>query len=198
MHPVLLQLLTEHRDMGSLLTLLRRQRSLLADPFASNIGLLADALYYLPPFPDVTHHPLEGRSAGRPLHKRAIDPDRVRELEAQHVRLGRQGLDLLRDLEGAAREETMSRELVADNICLYVERLRHNMAFEELVLFPSADRHLDGQDWLAIAAEAVRTAPDPLFEPQVEQRFRELRDAITREAVGTEVESGDAFCKRAS
>jgi hemerythrin-like domain-containing protein len=109
-----------------------------------------------------------------------------------------QGLDVLRDLEGAAREESMSRERVADNICLYVERLRHNMAFEELVLFPAADRHLDDQDWRAIAADAVRAAPDPLFEPQVAQRFRELRDAITREAVGTEVESGDAFCQRAS
>jgi len=197
MHSVLLQLRTEHRDMGSLLTLLRRQRSLLADPFASNIGLLVDALYYLTSFPDVTHHPLEDRIAERLLHKRAIDPDRVQELEAQHVRLGRQGLDLLRDLEGAAREESMSRELVADNICLYVERLRHNMAFEELVLFPAADRHLDHQDWRAIEVAAVRTAPDPLFDPQVQQRFRELRDAIALEAAGTEAGRGDAYCKHA-
>ena len=125
------------------------------------------------------------------------DPDLVRELEAQHLRLGRQGLDLLRDLEGAAREESMSRELAAANICLYVERLRHNMAFEDLVLFPAAARHLDDLDWRAIAAEAVRTAPDPLFGPQVQQRFQQLRDAITLEAAGAEADPGDAFCKHA-
>jgi hemerythrin-like domain-containing protein len=197
MHPVLLQLGAEHRDMGSLLTLLRRQRSLLADPLASNIGLLVDALYYLTSFPDVTHHPLEDRIAERLLHKLAIDPDLVREHETQHDRLGRQGQDLLRDLEGAAREESMSRELVAANICLYVERLRHNMAFEELVLFPAAARHLDDQDWRAIAAGAARAAPDPLFDPQVQHRFQQLRNAITLEAVGTEADPGDAFCKHA-
>lgn len=197
MHPVLLQLGAEHRDMGSLLTLLRRQRSLLADPLAANIGLLVDALYYLKSFPDVTHHPLEDHIAERLLQERAIDPDLVRELETQHVRLGHQGLDLLRDLEGAARRESMSRELVATNICLYVERLRHNMPVEELVLFPAAARHLDDQDWRAIAADAASAAPDPLFDPQVQHRFQQLRDAFTLEAVGTEADPGDAFCKHA-
>lgn len=197
MHPVLVQLGAEHRDMGSLLTLLSRQRSLLADPLAANIGLLVDALYYLTSFPDVNHHPLEDCIAERLLHKRAIDSDLVRDLEAQHVRLGRQGLDLLRDLEGAAREETMSRELVADNICLYVERLRHNMYCEELVLFPAAARGLDDQDWRAIATDTASAEPAPLFVPQVQQRFQQLREAIKLEAVGTEADPGDAFCKRA-
>lgn len=197
MHPLLLRLDAEHRDMGSLLALLRRQHSLLADPFAPNIGLLVDTLHYLTSFPDVHHHPLEDRMAERLLHKRAIDPDLVRELEAQHVRLGRQGLELLRDLEGAARDETMSRELVADNICLYVERLRHNMVFEELVLFPAAARALDAQDWHAIAVDSARAAADPLFVAQADQRFRQLRAAIDLEAVGTETAPGEAFCRHA-
>lgn len=183
--------------MASILTLLRRQHSLLPDPFAVNIGLLVDALVYLTSFPDVHHHPLEDRIAERLLHKRAIDPDLVRELEAQHVRLGRQGLALLRDLEGAAREETMSRELVADDICLYAERLRHNMAFEELVLFPAAARRLDDLDWRSMAISTAQAAPGSLFALQVEQRFRQLREAIDVEATGTDADPGDAFCRRA-
>ena len=74
MHPVLQQLGAEHRDLRSLLALLRRQPSLLADPLAPNIGLLVDALSYLTSFPDVRHHPLEDRLAERLLRRDAIDP----------------------------------------------------------------------------------------------------------------------------
>lgn len=197
MHPVLQQLSAEHRDLRLLLALLRRQPSLLADPLAPNIGLLVDALSYLTSFPDVTHHPLEDRLAERLLQRGAIDATLVAELEAQHVRLGQQGLDLLRDLEGAARGETLSRELVASNICLYVERLRHNMAFEELVLFPAAARHLEAIDWRAIAADSVPGVPDPLFQPQAAQRFRELREAIDRESAGNDDETSAPYCTHA-
>ena len=197
MHPVLQQLGAEHRDLRSLLALLRRQPSLLADPLAPNIGLLVDALSYLTSFPDVRHHPLEDRLAERLLRRDAIDPAFVAELEAQHERLGQQGLDLLRDLEGAARGETLSRELVATNICLYVERLRHNMAFEELLLFPAAARALDAADWRDIEADGLPGAPDPLFQPQAEQRFLQLRQAIEREAAASAQDTRPAFCEHA-
>lgn len=149
---------------------------------APYIGLLVDALYYLTYFPDVTHHPLEDRITERLLHKHALDADLGRELEEQHVRIARQGLDLLRDLEGAAREESISRELVAANIELYVERLRYNMVFEELVLFPAAAKYFDDTDWHTIAPDGDHTPPDPLFHSKVEERFEQLRKAIALES----------------
>ena len=154
MPAVISRLLAEHRDLRRLVALLERQPSLLADAEAPNIGLLVDAMFYLTRFPDVTHHPLEDRITERLLARRALDADLGADIEAQHARLARQGLDLLRDLEGALREESMSRELVADNMRLYAERLRHNMAFEELTLFPAAARHL-----ITLADVVVTTIP---------------------------------------
>lgn len=182
MHTILDTLLAEHRDLHRLVALLERQPSLQPDPAAPNVGLLVDALFYLTRFPDVTHHPMEDRIAERLLARHALDPDLCAELEAQHARLSRQGLDLLRDLEGAARRESMSMELAASSIRLYAERLRHNMAFEELVLFPAASRSLDADDWRAIGPSAQRDPPDPLFHSKVQERFVELRRAISAEA----------------
>jgi hypothetical protein len=79
---------------------------------------------------------------------------------------------------------------VALNIRLYAERLRHNIAFEELVLFPLAARRLEPADWALIAA-GYEARPDPLFSSPVDQRFAHLRRAITLEA-GDDSDVGSA------
>lgn len=183
MHPVLRQLYADHRDLRSLMSLVSHQRSLLADPLAPNIGLLVDAMLYLTSFPDVRHHPLEDQLAKRLVQRRAIRPDMLRKLEGQHERLARQGVDLLRDLEGAAREELVSRELVEANIRLYVRRLGRNMQLEELSIFPAAAGCLSEDDWGIIAAAREMALPDPLFDSQTQERFAQLRAAIELEAV---------------
>lgn len=181
MHAILEILLAQHRDLARLINLLEQQPSLEPDPDAPHVGLLVDVLEYLTNFPDVTHHPLEDRIAERLLARQALEADLCAELEAQHARLAQQGAALLRDMEGAARRESMSMELVALNSRLYAERLRHNIAFEELVLFPRADRALDAQDWEAVAP-ARALAPDPLFSGTVDRRFAELHQVISAES----------------
>ena len=181
-HPALVRLRREHQDMQRLIALLRRQPSLLVDPDAPHIGLVVDALFYLTRFPDVTHHPLEDRLTERLMKKRALGADIHRELERQHAQLASQGLDLLRDLEGAARAESISRELVAANIGIYADRLHHNMAFEELYVFPAAERRLDAEDWQLILPDGPGQPPDPLFHAQIEERFLQLHQAIVAQA----------------
>ena len=68
----------------------------------------------------------------------------------RHQVLARQGADLMRDLESAAREETTSWPAVAGNARPYAERLRHNVAVEELALFPVAEEVFSDADWNAI------------------------------------------------
>lgn len=182
MHRALDRLLDEHRNLRRLVALLERQPTLAGDAFAPNVGLVVDALVYLTRFPDVTHHPLEDRITERLLARGRLDAELGREIEAQHVRLARQGIDLLRDLEGALREESMSHELAAAGIRLYAERLRHNMAFEELTLFPAAQRHLGADDWRAIEPPPYDATPDPLFRSQADERFAQLHRAIALEA----------------
>jgi len=178
MHPLINRLLKEHLDLTRLVALLDGQPALQADVDAPGIGVLVDALVYLTQFPDVTHHPLEDRIAERLILRRALDPALCAEMERQHAQLAQQGLDLMRDLEGAVRQESMSAELVTLNVRLYAERLRHNMAFEELVLFPAASASLREDDWRAIESSARRDLPDPLFHSDVPARFADLHRAI--------------------
>lgn len=181
MHPLIDRLLAEHRNLFRLVEWLGRHRELRAEPFAPEIHLMVDALVYLTRFPDVTHHPLEDRIAERLLARDGMPVEHAREIEAQHERLAHDGLALLRDLEGALREESMAPELAVSSARLYAERLRHNMMLEELTLFPAAQRYLDADDWTAIEAAADAGAVDPLFREDVEnieKRFVQLHRAI--------------------
>ncbi len=184
MSRVIDRLLSEHVNLGRLVRLLDRQPSLLVSPDAPNIGLIVDTLLYLTKFPDVTHHPLEDRIVERLRARDALSAGLADEIEAQHVTLARQGAALLDDLEGAVRQDTMSPEGAAANIRLYAERLRHNMAVEELALFPVAVRELDDGDWRLIEPMATTGTPDPLSDALMQTRFAELRRAIALEADG--------------
>lgn len=181
MHALLDALADQHRDLARLIGLLDRLPSLEPHPAAAHAALLVDVLVYLTNFPDVSHHPLEDRIASRLRERQWLQAELSEELEAQHARLAQQGAALLRDMEGAMRAESASLELVALNIRLYAERLRHNIAFEELVLFPLAAQRLAPADWALIAA-GYEARPDPLFSSPVDQRFAHLRRAITLEA----------------
>ena len=130
MSNVIERLITEHSRLTRVVRLLNDQSNLRTDATAPNIGLLVDALCYLTRFPDVTHHVLEDRMVERLLAKKALPVEFGHEIEAQHTKLIRDGLDLLRDLEAATRGENMSQELVDIRVRLYAERLRHNMAIE--------------------------------------------------------------------
>lgn len=175
------RLRAEHANLEALVRLLDSRPVMAAEAGAADIALLVDALCYLTHFPDVSHHPLEDRIVARLRNKDALPPGFGDEIEAQHATLARQGTDLMRDLESAAREETMSWELVGANVRLYAERLRHNMMVEELVLFPAAARCLDDDDWRAID-DAPGRRPDPLFPTPVEDRFIQLHRVIAAEA----------------
>ncbi len=77
------------------------------------------------------------------------------------------------------RRESMSMELVALNTRVHAERLRHNIAFEELVLFPAAARHLGPAGWQAIEAAQAPGAADPLSSADAQGRFEGLRRVIS-------------------
>ncbi|AOK67844.1 hemerythrin domain-containing protein [Burkholderia multivorans] len=175
-------LIAEHRHLERLVRLLERQSMLSDAQAAVNAALLVDALYYLTRFPDVNHHALEDRIIGKLLQKKVLAPELASDLSAQHATLAFQGHELIQDLESMVRDENMSRELLEFRIRLYAERLRHNMAVEELTLFPVATRHLDSEDLSSILQAQPNRAVDPLFQTPVHDRFVQLHRVIAAEA----------------
>lgn len=183
MNEVISRLLVEHRNLGALVGLLDRFPANRTHPTLDEITLLADVFSYLTCFPDLRHHPVEDHIVASLRARNALLADIGDEIDRQHHVLARQGADLMRDLESAAREESTSWPAVAGNARLYAERLRHNMAVEELALFPVAEEVLDDADWHAILTELPGPVPaDPVFVSQTEQRFAELRRVIAAEA----------------
>jgi hemerythrin-like domain-containing protein len=182
MRTVIEKLHTEHVRLARLVRLLDGQSSLRTDATAPNIALLVDALFYLTRFPDVTHHTIEDRMVEKLLARKALSIEVGREIEEQHATLIRDGRDLLRDLESAARGENMSQELVDIHVRLYAERLRHNMVVEELMLFPAAERSLSDEDWGAIEDKEAQGQSDPLFDGQVAEQFAGLYRVVAAEA----------------
>lgn len=183
MNEVISRLLLEHRNLGRLVGLLDRFPANRKHPTLDEITLLADAFSYLTSFPDLRHHPVEDRIVASLRASNALLADIGDEIDRQHQVLARQGADLMRDLESAAREETTSWPAVAANARLYAERLRHNMAVEELALFPMAEEVPGDADWNAIVTASPRPAlADPLFVSQTEERFADLRRVIAAEA----------------
>lgn len=172
----------EHRRLDRLVRLLERQSMLRNAPAAANAALLVDALYYLTRFPDVNHHALEDRIVGKLLEKKVLPHELGSELSAQHATLARQGHELIQDLESMIRDENMSGELLEFRIRLYAERLRHNMALEELTMFPVATRDLDSDDWSSILQASPHRSADPLFQTPVHERFVQLHRVIANEA----------------
>jgi hemerythrin-like domain-containing protein len=175
-------LIAEHRRMERLVRLLERQSMFRDAPAAANAALLVDALYYLTRFPDVNHHALEDRIIDRLLEKKLITHELASELSAQHATLARQGHELIQDLESLIRDENMSSEFFEFHVRLYAERLRHNMAVEELTIFPVATRHLDSGDWSSILQGSPDRSADPLFQTPVHERFVQLHQVIAAEA----------------
>lgn len=176
------RLRAEHDNLERLVKLLDACHPTSIETGAKPVEVLVDTLYYLTRYPDVSHHPLEDRIVERLQKNGRLPPGLGEEIEAQHLTLARQGADLMRDLESAAREETMSWLLLETNLRLYAERLRHNMAVEELALFPTAQRYLDTADWRAIEEAVPHPGRDPLFAKEVGARFAQLHRVIAAEA----------------
>ncbi|TAL54600.1 hemerythrin domain-containing protein [Pandoraea sp.] len=172
----------EHGNLERLIRLFDDQAIAIQGASPASTALLVDATYYLTRFPDVNHHTLEDRIVESLLKKRALPVALGREIEAQHATLVREGHQLLQALESLIREENSSAEWVEFQLRLYGERLRHNIAMEELTLFPMALARLDADDWDAIVRGGPTPSADPLFQTPVHERFRQLHRIIAREA----------------
>ncbi len=184
MNQIISRLLEEHRNLEKLIGLLDSFSIRQNSPGFRDMALLVDAFSYLTSFPDVRHHPVEDRITDRMHARNLLSPELKEEIGRQHRVLAKQGADLMRDLESAAREESTTWPAVALSARLYAERLRHNMAVEEMALFPLAETGLSKADWDDVSAlSLLMQAPvDPLFVSQTEKRFADLRKVIAEEA----------------
>lgn len=175
MSDAILLLRLEHGNMARLLDWVEDQIRILESGASADISLLNQAMYYLQNYPDQCHHPkedlvLEAMVRRSPEAAAAIgdltgEHNKIAELTMHAVTILNRGDNVDRELEEALRE--LTREY------------RRHMQKEETIFFPRALEVLDRSDWSSIDFDLF-DRDDPLFDHSQEQRFRELREGISR------------------
>ena len=167
----------EHVDYSRLLDVLEEQVAAFQAGSSPNYSLMLDVVSYLRHFPDRFHHPREDAAFARMIE---LDPTLelpINRLLQEHRVIAAAGEELLNRLKEVADGALIARATLEAAAAVFLVYYRHHMAKEEREILPRAAKMLTPDDW-RIVANAVSSAPDPLFGDGVEKRYRELRKQI--------------------
>jgi hemerythrin-like domain-containing protein len=156
----------EHNSMQTLLEALLHLVEEIADRRREpDFALLSAALYYFDDFPERCHHPKEDEYLFKALRRRtAAFNDVLDELQAEHIQSGQMVACLERALVHYQGGAPNGLKQFRAAIAAYAALLRSHMYKEEQLL-AQAPRHLEEEDWTAMAA-AFKANVDPLFGPE--------------------------------
>jgi len=172
---------SEHRRFAQLLDFLEQQMAAFHAGEHPQYELMRDVIYYLHHFADRFHHPREDVAFARLIERDPSQRLTISRLLQEHRVIAMAGETLLKHLEDILEDTVMERATVEAAAATYLVYYRHHLAAEESDILPRAAEILTPQDWATVSA-AVPAASDPLFGDDVEARFRELRERITRDA----------------
>jgi hemerythrin-like domain-containing protein len=109
-------------------------------------------------------------------------------LVQEHRVIAAAGARLASQLESVVDGAVVPRADLEAASATYLVYYRAHLDAEESVMLPRAGAMFSAADWADVARMvAERSRDDPLFGPRAEERFRELRLRIEREAAGAAV-----------
>jgi hemerythrin-like domain-containing protein len=94
----------------------------------------------------------------------------------EHVVIAAAGEELLKCLNEIVAGGVVERATLLMAAATYLVYYRHHLAAEEHQVIPRAVQLLTPADWAAVAAIAAE--PDPLFGPEPQARYSELRERL--------------------
>lgn len=167
----------EHVHLAKLLKLLDRQIARFGAGERPEYEIISGVIGYCLDFPDQCHHPKEDLIFRR-LHARDEQAaEAVGDLEKEHDELAGLTRKLASAVSRVLAEEELPRAYVMSLAQEFVGRYRQHIKMEEQLFFPAAERALTAQDWSEIDAR-VTDHVDPLFGPEVMEKFQSLRDYV--------------------
>jgi len=138
--------------------------------------LLRSIVYYLRHFPDSYHHPREDIAFTLLVER---DPQLQLEIARrlqEHAVIAAAGDELLGFLDRIIAGAMVERAELEKAAATYVVYYRYHLYMEERQVLPRAAELLTATDWAAVAAIPVEA--DPLFGPNSDPRYSELRRKI--------------------
>lgn len=145
----------EHRSLAAVLHALLERVDDAARP--ADPALLHAMLFYVEQFPERLHHPKEELELFARLRRRTSECDALlAELQREH-QAGAAGLARMRSLLAAGDMAAFASAAHG-----FAEAQWRHMRAEEALVLPAAGRHLQADDWRAVA-EAFEANADPRF-----------------------------------
>ena len=171
----------EHVYFGQLLGLLKKQLDLFHRGERPNYALMFDVVSYLRDYSDQFHHPREDVAFGILAGRRPELELPLARLKQEHRVIAKAGEALYKALSDAADDAFIRRDEIEMAAATYLVYYGNHIAKEEEDILSLAAKALTPEDWAQVKA-AVKPVRDPLFGPQPEARYRELRRQIALEA----------------
>jgi len=179
MSNVVMLLQADHRNMAKLLDLIQQQAKNMARRAPANYRLLESIFAYLSGYPDQCHHPKEDLLYRKLLGRQPDMAGSLKDLVKEHEKLASSTSDMMKAIAASRRDPPAPNERLADQLMEYLDLYRHHMRMEDQHFFPAALQGLSRDDFAEIDF-TLFDRPDPLFDPESEEKYAELREEIAR------------------
>jgi hemerythrin-like domain-containing protein len=181
MSNVVLLLHADHRNVAKLLGLIQQQTMNMAQRAPVNYRLLQSILEYLSNYADQCHHPKEDLLYRKLLRRHPAMAGSLKDLVEEHEKIAQSTGDLMGAVCRSQGQGDLPapNERLADQLTAYMDLYRRHMLMEEQYFFAAALQRLSRDDFEEIDF-TLFDRPDPLFDPESEKRYAELRDEIAR------------------
>jgi hemerythrin-like domain-containing protein len=178
MSEVMKQLHNDHIHVARLLDWLEYQLDRFQQGGVPDYARMLDTMHYMTHYSDMFHHPREDMIFEKMAAKDDSVAEVVERLRAEHVKLGHLGARFQQTLEYICEDVILPREKVEADGREYIALLREHLNTEEGQVFPKAEELLDGRHWAAVDRH-MGFQHDPMFGPEVEERYAALYQQIS-------------------
>jgi hemerythrin-like domain-containing protein len=175
----------EHEYFARLLQLLQKQVDVFQSGGKPKYTLMQDIVSYLRAYSDRFHHPREDMAFER-LARYCPDIALVlARLQQEHRVIAHAGTALLAQIDAVLGGTILPRAELETAAATYLVYYQNHIRTEETTVLARAVQFLSADDWEAVRT-AVPDAPDPLFGPNPQERYSDLRRQIAQEGAGSE------------
>jgi len=190
MPETILLLYLEHKNQALLLDLLDEHSGKIERGEQPNLELLQSIVDYFSGYPEQCHHPKEDLVFRKLQERNASAIGEPGYLLREHKELTRITNRFARILNDSRQHPDANKDPLVGIMRSYVEDYRKHMAMEEELFFPTAIKALSRVDWLEIDFN-VFDRDDPLFDRVLEDRYKVLRQEISRHAEASRYQEQD-------
>ncbi len=187
----------DHRNLAILLDLLRDKVVRLEKGQPINYALIRDVIEYMQEYADRYHHKYEDAVYSYYLSRKG-DAQALNKLEQEHDRLTADTASFRELIELILLDSVVPSDTFRARLQAFIDQQQQHMTYEDREILPLLEAHLGFKDWEQIdsnfspfaearAARATVELLEPLFGPQLAQRYCDLAQRLQRSARNPEL-----------